>query len=43
MDIFPHTDSAKNAMDMFPYTDNTNDINAINSGHVECVVLIEKI
>lgn len=40
--MFPHTDSAKNAVDMFPYTDRWNDINAIISSHVETVFLITR-
>jgi len=42
IDMFSPTDSGKKAVDMFPRTDDSNDINAINSRHVECVALIEK-
>ena len=42
MDMFPSTHSAKNAVDMFPRTGKSNDINAINSSHVECCVLLYK-
>ena len=42
VDMFPPNDSAKNAVDMFPTTDNSKDINAINSSHVEVIVLIER-
>jgi ribosomal protein L23 len=38
LDIFPHTDSAKNPVDIFPFTDIPNDINSILSSHVETVV-----
>jgi 23S rRNA (uracil1939-C5)-methyltransferase/site-specific DNA recombinase len=40
LDIFPHTDSAKNPVDIFPFTDIPNDINSILSSHVESVVLL---
>ena len=42
MDIFPHTDSAKNPVDIFPFTDIPNDINSILSSHVETVVLLSQ-
>lgn len=42
VDIFPLTDSAKNAVDMFPRTDRSKDINAVLSSHVETVVMMSK-
>ncbi|MDQ2085538.1 hypothetical protein RBH29_03705 [Herbivorax sp. ANBcel31] len=42
IDMFPPTNSAKNAIDMFPFTDMANDIYSILSSHVETVALIEK-
>jgi hypothetical protein len=43
IDMFPPTDTAKNAMAMFPRTNSSKDINAILSSHVETVVLMERI
>jgi len=43
VDIFPLTDSAKNAVDMFPRTDSSKDIHSVLSSHVECVVLMSRV
>ncbi|HHW39148.1 MAG TPA: hypothetical protein GXX18_18250 [Bacillales bacterium] len=40
MDIFPSTDSAKNAVDMFPRTEGLKDIRSVLSSHVECCVVL---
>lgn len=42
VDMFPHTDSNKNAVDMFPFTDGSKDIHSILSSHVEVVVKLTK-
>lgn len=42
VDIFPLTDSAKNAVDMFPRTDSSKDIHSVLSSHVECVALVTR-
>lgn len=42
VDMFPHTDSNKNAVDMFPRTDSSKDIHSVLSSHVETIVRIEK-
>lgn len=39
--MFPHTDSAKSAVDLFPTTDNVKDIKPPRSLHVELVTLLE--
>ena len=43
MDMFPLTDSAKNAVDMFVRQATTDDINSILSCHVETVVVISRV
>ncbi|MCC5910807.1 MAG: hypothetical protein JJT76_10260 [Clostridiaceae bacterium] len=42
IDMFPTTDSAKNAVDMFLCTDSPSEIHSVLSCHVETVALIEK-
>lgn len=42
VDMFPSTDSAKNAVDIFPPTDDSKDIHSVLSSHVECVTLIKR-
>ena len=40
VDMFPSTDSDKNAVDMFPRTDGSKDILSVLSSHVEVVTLL---
>ncbi len=42
IDMFPPTDSSKNAVDMFPRTDCSKDIRSVLSSHIEVVGLLEK-
>ena len=39
--MFPHTDSAKNAIDIFPLTDNSNDIHSVLSSQPEKTIKIQ--